>query len=381
MNSTLRQLPLFLGGLLGPFGTMVMLPMVPELRSSFDSSTEAVSLGFTVYLFAMALFMVVSGTIGERFGRRRVVRLTFITYAVTSVLCAMAPTLQLFLVGRALQGVANAFITPLLLAGLAEITDPARLGAVVGIYSSFQAFGSATAPLVGGLLAEIDWRLAFFAAAGLAATLTLFPPPGEPRVGAEAPKIRELLTRRMFLLGGAALAAAAGPIGVAFLVGIKAREELGLSSGQAGVLLFAGGMGAALCGTAWGVVVDHYGMATSAVMGLITLVVGVVSLGLVDTWYGLALIWIVVGSVSNLVVVVLQSSAAMAIPSNRGGAVSGMLAFRFFGHALGPALLPAVYGVSPLVAFSIAAGLGIAAMSAILAFLAEPAPAAAMMGS
>ena len=90
---TLATLPLYLGGFLGPFGTMMVISIYPELRDSFDASTQAVNWAFSGYMIPFALLLTVSGTIGERFGRRRVISATFITYALASVLCVFAPTL------------------------------------------------------------------------------------------------------------------------------------------------------------------------------------------------------------------------------------------------------------------------------------------------
>ena len=144
---TLATLPLYLGGFLGPFGTMMVISIYPELRESFNASTQAVNWAFSGYMIPFALLLTVSGTIGERFGRRRVIRATFITYALASVLCVFAPTLTVFVVGRLLQGAANAFITPLLIAGLSEVINPSRLGRAVGVYTGFQAIGGAAPPI------------------------------------------------------------------------------------------------------------------------------------------------------------------------------------------------------------------------------------------
>ncbi len=149
------RLPLYLGGLMGPFGTVVIIPMFPELRETFDASSAAVSWGFTIYMLPFAAMLLVSGTLGERWGRRRSVRSAFLLFAIASLFCALAPNLAVFLVGRTLQGVANAFITPLLFAGLAEVVKPSAFGRSVGIYSSFWAAGGALAPVVGGFFSLI----------------------------------------------------------------------------------------------------------------------------------------------------------------------------------------------------------------------------------
>ena len=69
-----QRLPLYIGGMMGPFGTIVILPMFPELRESFNASSATVSWGFTIYLLPFAAVLLVSGTLGERWGRRRTVR-------------------------------------------------------------------------------------------------------------------------------------------------------------------------------------------------------------------------------------------------------------------------------------------------------------------
>ena len=367
-----RRLPLYLGGFMGPFGTVVILPMFPELRTSFDASREAVGWGFTVYLLPFAALLIVSGTLGERWGRRRTVRTTFVVYAAASLVCAVAPTLAVFLAGRALQGVANAFITPLLLAGLADLTPEAELGRRVGIYSSFQSFGSALAPLVGGLAADTNWRWAFVGTAAVAIVLSMFPPDGEPRRDVARPPVRPLLSRRMVLLGVVAFTAAAGPIGASVLVGVAARDELDLSGGEAGVILLLGSAAAMVLGPVWGRALDAWGPRTAGVGSVTVVSLVVLAMGWSSAPWSLGFLWLVAGAVTAFVVVVLQATAAKAVPQNRGGAVSSMLAYRFLGHALGPVVWLPLFGVSPRAAFAGSAALG--AVS-VIAFIGATAPA------
>ena len=121
-------LPLYVGGFLGPFGGGAIAVLFPQLRDAFDATTGEVALAIPAYFVPFAAFQLVSGTIGERMGRRRVVRAGYVAYAITSVAAAAAPTIGLFIVARAASGTANAFLTPLLLAGLAEVVPPGSLG-------------------------------------------------------------------------------------------------------------------------------------------------------------------------------------------------------------------------------------------------------------
>src|SRR3954466_935467 len=121
-------LPLYIGGFLGPFGGGVVGVLVPQLRVAFDASTAGVAATIPAYLVPFALLQLVSGTVGERLRGRRVVRTGYIVYALLSLCAAVAPNLGVFLGIRAAQGCANAFLTPLLLAGLADEVPPREIG-------------------------------------------------------------------------------------------------------------------------------------------------------------------------------------------------------------------------------------------------------------
>ena len=368
ISDALLRLPLYIGGFMGPFGTSIIFPMFPELRDEFDASSRAVGLGYSLYLVPFAVLLLVSGTLGERWGRFRTVRATYITYAVASVLCAFAPNIETFIAGRALQGVGNAFITPLLLAGLAETVSADRFGRKVGIYSSFQALGGGLGPIVGGIAADTEWRFAFVGTAVIALVLSTRPPQGGPRRNAEAPSMRPLLNRRMISLGIAFFFAAAGPIGVGVLVGVQARDVLKLSGTAAGMVLFGGALISLLLGPVWGRLVDRFGtrtVGTGTVIGAIALS-GLPSLA--DSAWQLGVIWVIASATISAVAVVFQALGASIMPANRGGALSFLLAFRFLGHATGPLLLLPLIDRSVRGAFFLAASLGVVTLAVVATF-------------
>ena len=369
MSHQPRTLPFYLGGFLGPLGTAVMVPMVPELRDAFDVSTEAVNWGYVAYILPFSVLLIVSGTIGERYGRRRVLISTYVGFAVASLLCAISTELWTFLVGRAMQGVANAFVTPLLIAGLAEVVRSERLGRSVGFYSSMQALGSAFGPYLGGVAADTNWRLAFVGVAIASLILVPFAPPGEPRPDTEQTPIRPLMSPRMVWFGVAVMFAAAGPLGASVLIGIKARDELGITGSAAGTLLLTGSLIAMVLGPVWGRVLDRYGpRATGAVsVGIVSLISG--SIAWADTTTLLTLNWMFLGALTPIVVITFQSVGAVAVPENRAGGLSMILAWRFLGHGLGPLIFVPMWIVAPKAAFVIAASLGLVTM---VGFLTEP---------
>src|SRR4051812_1715641 len=183
-----RRAGMYAGAYLGPFGGGISVAMLPELGGTFGVSPGAASASLTAFLLPFALVMLVSGTLGERWGRSRTVVTAYLAYAVATVGCLLAPTWETFLVARAGQGVANAFTTPLLLAALAGAVEPSRLGRALGWFGSLQSAGQTSAPLVGGLAAEVDWRLAFAVLGVVALVLAAIGVPTEGNTAEARPR-------------------------------------------------------------------------------------------------------------------------------------------------------------------------------------------------
>src|SRR4051794_29208102 len=293
-------LPLYIGGFLGPFGGGVVAVLVPQLREAFDATTAGVAASIPAYLVPFAALQLVSGTIGERLGRRRVVRTGYVVYAVLSALAALVGNLGAFLVVRALQGSANAFLTPLLLAGLADEVPPRQIGRAGGTSAAVQTAAVALAPLGGGALGAIDWRLAFLSQTIVACGLALMPPADAAR-RAEAPRLRAVFTRRVGLLSGAAFTGYAGVTGVGFLVAVLAADGFGLSSVLRGVLLAGFGVAGMVVGRLAGDAVDRFGRVPVALVGTAMCSLLVAGLGLAPTPAALGALWFATGLGSALI--------------------------------------------------------------------------------
>jgi MFS family permease len=337
-------LALYVGGFLGPFGGAVLAVLIPELRRAFDATTAEVALAIPAYLVPFAVLQLVSGTIGERLGRRRVVRAGYVFYAVFSVASAVAPTLGIFMAARALQGAANAFLTPLVLAGLAEMVPRERLGRTVGTFAAVQTSAIALAPLCGGLLGEVDWRLAFLVPAVVAFGLAFIPPPDAVR-GADAvpARLRSAFTRRVGMLSAIAFAGYISVTGIGFLVAIRAADAFGLSAGERGVLLATFGVAGMLLGRAAGRLVDRFGRVPVAVAGACGCAGLIVSLGEAGSPGLLAGLWFLAGAGSTLVWAGVNTMAVEAVPDNRAGATSVISAFKFAGNAAAPLIWLPLY--------------------------------------
>ena len=352
MSERRSTLPLYLGGFMGPFGGAVLAVLIPELRDAFHASTDQVALAVPAYLVPFALLQVVSGTLGERWGRRRTVQIAYLGYTASLLLSAVSPTIGVFLLSRGLQGVANAFTTPLLLAGLADAVPANQRGRAVGTFAGVQAGGLSLAPLLGGLAAEISWRLAFVLPAVVSLALMLMPPPDpdRPAIGLRA-SLRSVVTARMGLLCAAGFAGYLGMAGLAFLVSLRAGDAFFLGSTGRGALLAAYGAAGLVFGRAGGLGSERLGPARAAVLSAAAGGLLVAPLGVVPSVLGMALLWFAAGAVSALLWAALNTIAVEAVPANRGGAVSLFAAFKFSGTAVAPLAWLPIYHASPGVAF------------------------------
>jgi MFS family permease len=349
---------------MGPFGAGLLAVLIPQLRDAFDTSTGAVAAAIPAYIVPFAVLQLVSGTIGERLGRRRVVRTAYVFYAIASVGAAFAPTIGAFLALRAAQGCANAFVTPLLLAGLAEITSARRLGEAVGTFAAVQTSAIALSPLCGGLAGAVDWRLAFFLPAAVTVVLAFFPPPDSTREeGATPARLRSAFTRRVGVLSAAAFAAYVGVTGLGVLVALRLSDAFALGSTMRGVVLATFGLAGMVSGRAGGQAVDRFGRGAAVVVGSLVCAVVVALIGVAGSAGVTAALWLVAGAGSTVAWAGLNTLAVEAVPSNRAGATSVVSALKFAGAAAAPIVWLPLYDSDPALAF-VGAGLA-AALTAL----------------
>jgi predicted MFS family arabinose efflux permease len=350
------------GGFLGPFGGGVTTSMLPELGHDFGVSTSAASATITAYLVPFAAFMLFSGTLGARWGRRRSVLGAYVVSFAGSVVCVVATAYPLLLVGRGVQGIANAFTTPLLLATLAATTPRDRLSRSLGLFASLQAAGQTSGPLVGGLAAEATWRLAFVGVGVAAVALALIGVPHEDR-GDRAPKtIRLRAAWRPEVLRAAAVALVGWGClgGLTFLVAFRTDDGFGLTSGQRGLLLTAFGVVGMLTAGLVGRIVERIGGRRGALIGAMAGAVPVALIGVVP-WVGaVGVLWAVGGFCAQFVQVGLNT-LALTSDDNPAGAVSVVQAFRFIGAAAAPIAFTPIYHHSTVLGFLVPAVLLVAA--------------------
>jgi EmrB/QacA subfamily drug resistance transporter len=114
------------------------------------------------YLVTLGSLLLIGGSLGDVFGERRVFALGVAGFGVTSLLCAVAPTIELLILGRALQGMAGALLTPAALAVIVTVFPPDERGKAVGAWTAWGGIGTVLGPLIGGQLVDAaSWRWIF----------------------------------------------------------------------------------------------------------------------------------------------------------------------------------------------------------------------------
>jgi EmrB/QacA subfamily drug resistance transporter len=147
----------------------------PDISASFSGSgRDALSWVLDGYFVVIAALLVPAGGLADRFGHRRIFLLGVAGFTAASLLCAIAPSLQLLIAFRVLQGVGAALIAPTSLALVLDAFPAERRAAGVGLWGAAAAAAAAVGPTLGGALVELsDWRLVFLVNLPLGAAVVL----------------------------------------------------------------------------------------------------------------------------------------------------------------------------------------------------------------
>jgi EmrB/QacA subfamily drug resistance transporter len=142
-------------------GTVVNVAL-PRIGAQFGASVAGLQWTVDGYLLSLAALILVSGALGDRYGRRRVYLIGVTWFGAASLLCGLAPSLQLLVAARVLQGVGGALLTPGALAILQSVFAREERARAIGAWTGLGGVASAVGPLAGGALIQLgSWRLAF----------------------------------------------------------------------------------------------------------------------------------------------------------------------------------------------------------------------------
>jgi len=141
----------------------VLSVALPAIRSSYGAGAQEVQWVVNAYLLPLSALLLLGGALGDHFGRRRLLVIGTSIFAVTSLICALAPSLPVLLAARAVQGIGAALLLPNSLALLNAAFQGEKRGRAVGIWAAAGAGAAAIAPLIGGwLVGNVGWPAIFY---------------------------------------------------------------------------------------------------------------------------------------------------------------------------------------------------------------------------
>ena len=183
-------------------GTVVNVAL-RRIGSDLDASLAQLQWITNGYFLSLASLILIGGSLGDRLGRRRVFVIGTVWFALASLLCGLAPTAEVLIAARVLQGMGGALLTPGSLAMIQASFRATDRGRAIGAWSGLGGIAAAVGPLVGGLLVDhASWRWIFLINLPLAA-LTVW------LAQRWVPESRDPQARGRFDLAGASLAALA----------------------------------------------------------------------------------------------------------------------------------------------------------------------------
>lgn len=189
---------------------------LPSLATDLSASSSQQQWVINAYMLPLAALILIGGSLGDRYGRVRLYRIGVVWFALASLACAIAPTVEILLAARFLQGIGGALLTPGSLSIIEATLRREDRGRGVGQWSGLTGIAAAVGPLIGGLLVDVSWRWVFVLNIPIAiyVILTSWKIPESIDKGAEGTKLDvggAILTT--LTLGGISYALIQGPTG------------------------------------------------------------------------------------------------------------------------------------------------------------------------
>jgi EmrB/QacA subfamily drug resistance transporter len=142
---------------------LVVTTAIPVIRTDLDASLESLEWTVNAYTLTFAVLLLTGAALGDRFGRRRVFALGIGVFTLGSVAAALAPSVEVLNLARAVQGLGGAIVLPLTLTILSAAVPAEKRGLALGAWGGISGLAVAFGPLVGGAVVEgISWHWIFW---------------------------------------------------------------------------------------------------------------------------------------------------------------------------------------------------------------------------
>jgi MFS family permease len=354
MGFTQRHLLVYGSALLDPLIILAYNPLVPVLKTEFHVSVDLIALSLTFHMLPFALLNLVSGTVSDRYHRPTILVYGLGLSTGGSVLGAVAPNLSVFYLSRIVHGVGSAFIMPITMALVADLTAPSQMGPVMGIYGMFIGSATTLGPLIGGYLAS-EWRIVPIVLAVYSGIVTLLvrlgfrtteAPKPSPRLESQVTQqLRQSLQNR-----GVLAASLTGFLLFFTFQGIQplladhlSLSPLVITQAEIGIFLAIVGVIGILFSALSGRMVGSWGSRRTMMGGFIAILIPQSLLLVADSYWSYLVAFTLLGSIQRILLTAAQTLTLESAGPSRGSASSVFNFTRYLGFAIAPTAMSAVY--------------------------------------
>ncbi|QLH74126.1 MAG: MFS transporter [Methanomassiliicoccales archaeon] len=353
-ESRYAKFAVYAGAFSGPLAGNSVLAIVPLLEVEFGISVAEVLLSISFYMFPFAIFSFFSGSISDIYGRRKVVTFGFLVYAIGALLCASSNDVMTFYISRGVQGFGYAFVNPVLVAILAEVTPSDSRGRNMGFLAAATTGGVAFGPLMAGAFSEWDWRIVFIVIALLClicnyAILKTYKGASFVASGVSIGSMmgnvpRALKNKGVLLISAIGFVTFFCYIGaLSFVSDVLARPPIDASGRLIGILIALTGGAGIFAAPFGGSLSDRIGRSRTAALGLLILLATTILMANSTTIWMFAMALVLLGTGAQILWASLFALVVELVSEIKGTVSSVFNSSRFMGYAISPLVLGPVY--------------------------------------
>jgi EmrB/QacA subfamily drug resistance transporter len=168
--------PVFVGPFMAMLDLSIVTVALPSMQASLHAGFSSLQWVVDAYTLALSALLLSAGSLGDRYGRRRLYLTGMAVFTVGSAICAASPDIGVLVAGRVIQGAGATSLVPGSLSILAQaFPDPARRARVIGLWSGFAALAVAAGPILGGILVQdVGWWAIFLINLPIGAATVIF---------------------------------------------------------------------------------------------------------------------------------------------------------------------------------------------------------------
>ena len=151
-----------LGSSMAFIDSSVVNVALPKMESELQTTLAYMTWVINAYTLCMSALLLIGGAAADQIGRRRIFMIGITIFSIASIGCGIAPTVEMLILARAVQGVGAALLIPCSLAIIGAAFGEKERGAAIGIWSGASAIAAGSSPLLGGWLVDhVSWRAIF----------------------------------------------------------------------------------------------------------------------------------------------------------------------------------------------------------------------------